>query len=227
VDIGAVYRPFGDGTTVGGDFYDVYRLSEGTWAFALGDVAGKGVEAAATTAMVRYTARAAALLGCGPAEALRILNRVMLAEPLGGTFCTVVHGVIDASADTIVINMALGGHPRPLLMDCVSGTVRPVGVPGTAIGCVPNPRLQETQIVLRDRDVIVFFTDGCIDFRADGRSMTDEGPLLEALRGGPNDRAAVLAKRVEEAALEAKGGTSRDDIAVLVVRRRGDHEGVE
>ena len=65
LDIGAAYRPFGDGTAVGGDFYDVYQLTEHKWAFDLGDVSGKGVEAAAITAMVRYTARAAALLAAG------------------------------------------------------------------------------------------------------------------------------------------------------------------
>jgi hypothetical protein len=221
VDIGAVYHPFGDGTVVGGDFYDVYQLTENTWAFDLGDVSGKGVEAAAITAMVRYTARAAALLGCGPAETLQILNRVMLAEPVGGKFCTVVHGVIEASTGTTGINMALGGHPQPLLVDGVTGNVQPVGVPGTAIGCVPDPRLTEARILLRDGDAVAFFTDGCIDFRAEGRTMTDEGPLFDALRGRPSDSAADLARRVEEATLEAKGGTSRDDIAVLVVRRKG------
>jgi GAF domain-containing protein len=225
VDIGAVYRPFGDGTAVGGDFYDVYQLTDGTWAFGLGDVSGKGVEAAAITAMVRYTARAAALLGCGPAETLEILNRAMLAESVGGKFCTVVHGVIEPSPTSIGINMALGGHPRPLLVEGATGAVRPVGVPGTAIGCIPDPTLTETRIHLSDGDAVAFFTDGCIDFRTGGRTMTDEGPLLDALRGRPRDSAAALARRVEEAALEAKGGTSSDDIAVLVVRRRSNGEG--
>ena len=227
VDIGAVYRPFGDGTTVGGDFYDVYQLTENTWAFDLGDVSGKGVEAAAVTAMVRYTVRTAALLGRGPAETLAILNRVLLGEPIGGKYCTVVHGVIEVSSTGIDINMALGGHPRPLLVEGATGDVRPVGIPGTAIGCVPDPMLTEAHVQLQKGDAVAFFTDGCIDFRSEGRTMTDEGPLLEALRDGPRDSAAALAKRVEEAALVAKGGSSSDDIAVLVVRRReaDDHTG--
>ena len=87
--------------------------------------------------------------------------------------------------------------------------------------------LTEAHVQLQKGDAVAFFTDGCIDFRSEGRTMTDEGPLLEALRDGPRDRAAALAKRVEEAALVAKGGSSSDDIAVLVVRRReaDDHTG--
>lgn len=222
LDIAAAYRPFGDGTGIGGDFYDLYALGPSRWGVVVGDVSGRGVEAAAITALARYTTRAAALLGSGPADVLHILNRVMLSEALGERFCTIVHGVLQPSADGVEVTLSLGGHPRPLLLDRRTGSARGVGTPGTAVGLVPDPVLVETQLTLRSGDVLVFFTDGCVDFHTEGGTTSDETVLLDVLRGHTEEDANELTKRLEEAVVNANGGRSADDAALLVVRAHTD-----
>lgn len=221
LDIAAAYRPFGDGTVVGGDFYDVYTVGPGRWGFVVGDVAGRGIEAAATTALARYTTRTAALLGSGPAEVLRILNQVMLTETLEERFCTIALGVLERSAGGIEVTMSLGGHPRPLLLDRRTRSVRPVGSLGTAIGLVPDPVLREARITLRDGDILVFFTDGCVDFHTEDGTTSDENVLIDVLRRHADERASELTKRLEEAVLDSNGGHTTDDAALLVVRVEG------
>lgn len=222
LDIAAAYRPFGDGTVVGGDFYDIYALGQGRWGLVVGDVSGKGIEAAAITALARYTTRAAALLGRGPAEVLQTLNRVMLSEPLGERFCTIVHGILEPSAEGVAVTMSLGGHPRPLLLSRQDGTVRAVGEPGTAVGVLSDPALLETRLTLHLGDVLVFFTDGCVDFHAEGRTQSDERLLVDVLRQHPEEDAKELTKRLEDEILNSKEGPSADDVALLVVRAQND-----
>src|SRR3954447_19663187 len=89
LDVSAAYRPAGDGQEVGGDFYDVFQISEGDWVVALGDVCGKGVEAAVVTALVRYTLRALTVQLDAPSAVLHSLNDVLL-EQGSDRFCTVV-----------------------------------------------------------------------------------------------------------------------------------------
>jgi serine phosphatase RsbU (regulator of sigma subunit) len=223
LDVAAAYHPFGDGSVVGGDFYDVYALGQGRWGLVVGDVSGKGIEAAAITALARHTTRAAAVLGLGPADVLQTLNRVMLSEPLGERFCTIVHGVLEPSTEGVAVTLSLGGHPRPLLLDRRTRIVRPVGKPGTAVGVLPDPTLLETRLNLRDGDVLVFFTDGCVDFQVDGRTTSDENVLLDLLREHADEDAVELTRRLEDEILNSKGGSSADDLALLVVRARS-HE---
>jgi len=222
LDIAAAYRPFGDGTVVGGDFYDLYAIGQGRWGLVVGDVTGKGIEAAAITALARHTTRAAALLGKGPAEVLQTLNRVMLSQPLGERFCTIVHGILEPSAEGTAVTLSLGGHPRPLLLDGRSGTVRPVGTPGTAVGVLLDPALSETRLMLHRGDVLVLFTDGCVDFRAEGRTNSDENVLVDVLREHAEENAQELTKRLQDEVLNARGGTSADDVAFVVVRAQND-----
>jgi serine phosphatase RsbU (regulator of sigma subunit) len=222
LDIAAAYRPFGDGTVVGGDFYDLYALGRDRWGLVVGDVTGKGIEAAAITALARHTTRAAALLGRGPAEVLRTLNQVMLSEPLGERFCTIVHGILEPSATGVAVTLSLGGHPRPLLLDRRTGSVRAVGTPGTAIGVLPDPALSETRLTLGRGDVLVLFTDGCVDFRAQGRTTSDETVLVDMLREHADEDVAELTKRLQDEVLNSKGGPSADDVAFLVVRAQDD-----
>jgi serine phosphatase RsbU (regulator of sigma subunit) len=222
LEVAAAYRPFGDGTVVGGDFYDIYALDPGRWGLVVGDVSGKGIEAAAITALARHTTRAAALLGMGPAEVLRTLNRVMLSQSLGERFCTIVQGILEPTPEGVAVTLSLGGHPRPLLLDGRKRRVRPVGTLGTAVGVLPDPVLAETRLTLRKDDVLVFFTDGCINFQAEGRTTSDERVLLRALREHAREDARELTSRLEDQVLNSKGGPSADDVTLLVVRAGTD-----
>jgi serine phosphatase RsbU (regulator of sigma subunit) len=218
LDIAASYRPFGDGTVVGGDFYDLYELGGGRWGLVVGDVSGKGVEAAAITSLARYTTRAAALLGSRPAEVLATLNQVLLADMLDERFCTIVLSVLQPSTEGVEVTMSLGGHPRPLLFERQTRSVRPVGTLGTAVGLVPDPLFHDSRITLRGGDVLVFFTDGCVDFRTDGGTTSDESVLPDVLREHAGEPAVDLTRRLEQAVQDSSGGQSTDDAALLVVR---------
>jgi serine phosphatase RsbU (regulator of sigma subunit) len=218
LDIAAAYRPFGDGTVVGGDFYDLFTVGPGRWGLVVGDVSGRGIEAAAMTALARYTTRASALLGSAPAEVLKILNQVVLTETNEDRFCTIVHGVLEPSAGGVEVTMSLGGHPQPLLLERRTGAVRRVGSPGTAVGLVPEPVLQETRLTLHGGDVLVFFTDGCVDFHTEDGTTSDEDVLIEVLRRHSDGNASELSDRLEEAVLRSNGGRNADDAALLVVR---------
>jgi sigma-B regulation protein RsbU (phosphoserine phosphatase) len=87
LDVSAVYRPAGDGEEVGGDFYDIFQIAADEWVVAIGDVCGKGADAAVVTALVRYTIRAAAVRLSSPAAALAVVNEVMLRHSTE-RFCT-------------------------------------------------------------------------------------------------------------------------------------------
>ena len=95
VEIAALFRPAERGQEIGGDFYDVFEIDGGRWAAAVGDVCGKGVEAATFTGMVRHTLRSVTRDAGKPSEALGALNRALLREELEGRFCTVALAIVE------------------------------------------------------------------------------------------------------------------------------------
>ena len=114
IDIAAVYRPAGDGNEVGGDFYDVVPTSGGRFVVAIGDVQGKGPEAAALTGLVRHTLRAETLHDADPAHLLRMLNRVVHRDDTD-RFCTVALAAIEPGSRHVRVRVACGGHLPPIV----------------------------------------------------------------------------------------------------------------
>jgi sigma-B regulation protein RsbU (phosphoserine phosphatase) len=142
MDIGAVYRPAGAGDEVGGDFYDVFEIGRREWVVILGDVSGKGAAAAAVTALARYTLRAAAMRSRRPSDVLRELNSALLVDG-GDRYCTVVCLRLRRDRDDqVVVTIASGGHPLPLLIG--AGPAHPVGRTGTMLGATSTPILRDT-----------------------------------------------------------------------------------
>ena len=118
---------------VGGDFYDVFRLGRDRWAFFLGDVCGKGAEAAAVTSLARYTLRAAAHGDPDPVSVLDSLNTALLAEysPAHPFYCTVLFGLLTfaapgAAPGTVAITLTGGGHPPALVIRGAARSNRPI-----------------------------------------------------------------------------------------------------
>ncbi|MDI5964975.1 PP2C family protein-serine/threonine phosphatase [Streptantibioticus silvisoli] len=164
---------------VGGDFYDLFPLDDGRWAFFLGDVCGKGAAAAALTSLTRYTLRAAAIYDPDPCTALANLDTVLKGEYQGDTprFCTAVFGVLDAEPDgSFTVTLAGGGHP-PTLAVRADGTVEPVSTAGgQLIGLLPDPHFVQTTTRLAPGDALLLYTDGLIEARtADGSMLGEEG----------------------------------------------------
>ncbi len=213
VELAARYRPTGELNEVGGDFYDVYLRSAGEWIVVIGDVTGKGAEAAATTALIRYTLRAAALRPGSAGELLGELNRAMVAQE--ATFCTVaLVSIRPAASGAAELSPCVAGHPLPLLLQADGGS-RAVAMPGTMLGYVEHPELIETRVELEPGDILLLYTDGLTEAEPPG--WTDAG-LRDRLRTCTRDDLAALLAQLEAAAVAAAAGNPRDDIALLALR---------
>ena len=217
IELAARYVAAGEGNEVGGDFYDCFRTGDGEWAVVIGDVCGKGAEAAAVTALARYTVRASATLHSdSPHVVLQDLNDAIRREAPHSRFCTVLYVSLALHGDRVTGCVASGGHPLPLVLRA-DGRVETAGLPGTLLGILPDPEIRPQNLVLRPGDSLILYTDGVIE----------ASPLDH--RFGPEQFARVVsechgrapiatARRIEDAVLGVQGGTVRDDVAVLVLR---------
>jgi serine phosphatase RsbU (regulator of sigma subunit) len=217
LEVAARFRAAGTGD-VGGDFYDLFEVGDGGWALVVGDVCGKGPDAAAVTALARYTIRAGAMQRSYPSHILSLLNDALLRQRTGADFCTVALGRFDIRPEGAILVLASGGHPLPLLLSA-DGEVKPIGRPGSLLGVLDEPDLRDEAVELDPGDSVVFYTDGVTEAGAPLRIL--EPDALEALvAAGHGLEPAALAARIERAAAEATGGELRDDIAILVARVR-------
>jgi sigma-B regulation protein RsbU (phosphoserine phosphatase) len=200
---------------VGGDFYDVFPWGDEAWAIAIGDISGKGVEAAALTALARYTVRAASMDHRQPREVLFRLNAAVLEERPTSRFLTIAFGRLRWRADSLRLTVACGGHPPPLLLR--GGRVERAARPGSLIGFLPSPDLPEKVNELQVGDVVLFFTDGLTDVRGP-TGMFGEERLVQLLKECQGLEAEAIASRLESEVLAFQAGEPRDDLALVVLR---------
>ncbi|WP_181771237.1 PP2C family protein-serine/threonine phosphatase [Amycolatopsis pittospori] len=174
---------------VGGDFYDLFPLTGGTWGFFLGDVSGKGAAAAVVTSLARYTLRSAAVYDPGPAAVLENLNTVLNQEFRGSDprFCTAVYGSLKPDSGGFAVTVASGGHP-PAVLIRANGTAEFVDTHGgMLIGALRDARFVEATIRLTPGDVLLLYSDGLTEARPAGdRVRYSEEGLMEFLNAlGP------------------------------------------
>jgi serine phosphatase RsbU (regulator of sigma subunit) len=218
VETAARFRPTGEGNEVGGDFYDVFESgSRGGWTVVMGDVCGKGPDAAAVTALARYTLRAAAMREQLPSRSLFMLNEALLRQRNDRRFCTVAYAHIEKLDEGARAGLSTGGHPLPLLLRA-DGGVEAVGAPGTVLGIFRDPDLEDHAVMLAPGDSLVFYTDGVIESRMSTNGVLDERRLAELVSTCAGRGADAIAAAVEEAAVLSQQGRPKDDIAVLVLR---------
>jgi PAS domain S-box-containing protein len=212
VRVAVRYRAAGELNEVGGDFYDVFERRGGGWAFEIGDVSGKGAEAAAVTALARHTVRTASLQPATPSDLLSTLNHALLVQRAGSEFCTVCLACLTLD-ERATLTVALGGHP-PALVLRAGGSVEAVGDPGTLLGVFADPELHEVDSPLHPGDTVLLYTDGVTEAGPAGEEIGEEGltELLAGLRGLSPDE---IVDAVEQAAVEAQEGKPRDDIALV------------
>jgi PAS domain S-box-containing protein len=216
IEAAARFRPTGEGNEVGGDFYDLFESGGRGWTVVMGDVCGKGPDAAAVTALARYTLRAAAMRERLPSRSLRLLNEALLRQRDDRRFCTVAYAYLEAHDGGVRVGVASGGHPLPMLLRA-GGTVEAVGQPGTLLGVLPDPNLEDRSLALSPGDALIFYTDGVIEGRGADPLLDEEG-LRRLLAGCAGAGADAIAAEVEKAAFASHKGPARDDIAVLVLR---------
>ena len=212
----AQYVASGEGMDVGGDFYDVFALDDGSWILVIGDVLGKGAEAAAVTALARYTVRAVAGRSPSPAATLAALNDEMLRQRNPDRrFVTAVLARLEPHADGGArLVVASGGHPPPVLLRA-GGGAEVVPCPGTLLGVEHDARSVDQEIELGPGDTLVLYTDGVTEASRE-HPLTPED-LGAALRASAPDGAAAVAREVVHLAEVGAAGAPRDDLAVLVV----------
>lgn len=215
VDVGGAYRPAGDGSEVGGDFYDVFETGRGAWGVVLGDVCGKGATAAVVTALARYTVRAEALRTPYPSAVLAGLHEVLVRyHP--DQFCTAVFAVLEPAAEGIRLTGASGGHHLPLCLRA-DGTFEAIGETGTILGMLDTPVLTDTRTILCPGDVVVLYTDGVTEARRRGEFLDDER-LCAVIAGAAEADAQGIADSIVAAVLDFQAGNARDDVAVVVLK---------
>jgi serine phosphatase RsbU (regulator of sigma subunit)/PAS domain-containing protein len=216
VAVAAVYRPAGEGADVGGDFYDLWEVPDGSFGVAVGDVCGKGAEAAALTALTRHTLRTASMHEPTPTRVLRVLNRAILQRDGSGRFCTVAYAWGQRVEDGFRVTICCGGHPLPCVLRA-DGRVERVGATGTLLGIHEDVELHDRQVELAVGDTLVLWTDGVSERRGGGELFGEARleQLLEAQRGSS---AAEIVAAIERAVVDFAPGLPQDDIAVVAVR---------
>ena len=219
MQLGAAYRPAREAAQIGGDFYDVMARPDGGWAFSIGDVCGKGVDAAVLTGQVRQSLRTAALVSDEPEHALDLVNRTLLGDGVD-TFVTVAFGVLDPGRDPDRIGgrIALGGHPPGLLLH--DGTVTEVGAGGTLVGMLESATFRTVEFGLGRGDALVLYTDGATDARGPDGLLGAE-PLRDELADCADLPAQTIADRLMQLVMKHLAGWPHDDIAFLVLRSAG------
>jgi serine phosphatase RsbU (regulator of sigma subunit) len=218
LDIAVHYEPSAP-EDVGGDFYDLFPLATVRSGFFLGDVCGKGPEAAAVTSLARYTMRTAAMLRERPNAILMDLNAALLMHSDGPVrTCTAVYGQIDMSTEAAAITLAVAGHPPPLIVR-EDGSIETTAAHGTMLGAIDDPEFHSSAVNLGLGDAIVICSDGIHDAELDGIRI-DERHVAELVTGASQASAQDLVDRIMQA-LQDVGRPLRDDIAIMALRRTG------
>jgi PAS domain S-box-containing protein len=221
LEVAAHYRAAGDQNEVGGDFYDVFASQPGVWTAVIGDVSGKGAQAAALTALTRHTLYAAALRDSSPARNLAFLDEAMRRRAQApASFSTVLYARVCPSRDSTGLTLASGGHPSPLILRA-DGRVERVEVPGTLVGILPEARFEDRDERLGPGELLLLYTDGATELRRSDLEF-GERELARALRGQAGRSAAQVVEAVGGRIDELQDGSPRDDVALLAIRTPPD-----
>lgn len=216
IDLAARYRAVGEGIEVGGDFYDVLHAGDDRWVLAVGDVSGKGADAAALTGLIRHSLGALARLTPDAQPILRAVHEILLAETgADDRYCTMVCAVLRPDAGGASLSVVCAGHPPPLVRRH-DGSVVEVPCRGVLLGAFAETVVPEPTIVrLHEGDTAIFYTDGVTEARH-GEGIFGEARLHAALEASSGD-ARALADAIVAAVDDYADGEQRDDIAVLAV----------
>jgi PAS domain S-box-containing protein len=211
VELASRYSPGDERLDVGGDFYDAFEVGKGRWGIVLGDVMGKGVDAAATTALARHTVRAAAIRNTDPTAVLQVLNEALYRHD-PDRFCTAVFAFVNPERRR-QLAVASGGHPLPLLR--TTDGVATVAAAGPLLGPFPDWDGRAARVTLEPGDLILFYSDGVTEARREGEEFGHERLLATVAATGAAG-AEDTVRRVLDA-VTAFATEPSDDVAVLAL----------
>ncbi len=217
LELASFFQPMGAGNEVGGDFYDVFIDGETCW-LVVGDVCGKGAEAAVMTGFLRHTAMAYAREGVAPSTVLERVNEAMLDQDFEGRFATAVLARMRFGENGVRLTVATAGHP-PALITRAAGKAEEFGAPGTLLGVFADPSIIDSDTLLRAGDSLSLYTDGLSEAHAPERLIS----VTEMLRALDSERPRLAQEAIDVllALADLRDAPPRDDIAVLAARVQG------
>ena len=219
VAVAVAYRPASSDVDVGGDFYDINVSPAGLVTISVGDVCGHDIHAAVVTGLVRHTINAASQHLIDPADVLRWANQAMNSNNTDGRFVSAAHAHLHPlNLDgTALLDLALAGHPFPILVPIDGGEPREIGVAGTLLGIVPDPSPTTTRIALIPGDQVVFYTDGLTENSQPRLTTEDLLLCVSQARGATaEDTQAHLIDLYDQLTRRDK----HDDVVVVVIQLR-------
>ena len=219
----ARYRAADPHAALGGDFYDVIDVGEGGWGAVVGDVCGRGHDAAALTGVVRHTVRAAVANDPRPRQVLRQTNAAVFTQLDEFRFCTAtyLHASPSGAGGGGVRVVASGaGHPRPVVVRAAGGAEL-LECGGVPLGVVADPEVTEAEVDLAPGDAVVLYTDGVTEAR-NLSGLFGEERLLEVLAAAAGGSAEEIAGALDDAVRAHRAGGD-DDLAILVIQAAGTH----
>jgi PAS domain-containing protein len=215
LDLFAAYQPASEGLEVSGDFYDVFPV-QGGWAITVGDVCGKGQEAAAMTAAARHAIRVLAHWNPDPVDVLARVNEVMLAGDYEDRFVTAKLAYLRWDGGRLHVTLASAGHPGPALVR-PDGRVDVLSGGGLPLGLFPDADPHAEELELGEDDLLFFYSDGVTDARSpDMRYFEDSLP--DELAGLAGRSAAETARMVQSLVSSFSQDELRDDMTILVAK---------
>ena len=211
-EVAVRHRPGRAGTEVGGDFYDLFEAGD-RWVAVVGDVCGKGPEAAALTALVRHTLRATARLG--PEEAVLRVHEAIQASG-ENTYCTLACAELRKAEDGLIARVSTAGHPEPRIVE-PGGKIERLEVTGPLVGILDDPVFEAQEVRLTEGSTFFMCSDGIPEARRNGEIFGDERlerSLSELARLDPDE----MLRRLEDEVVDFVAGRPRDDLALFALR---------
>jgi serine phosphatase RsbU (regulator of sigma subunit)/anti-sigma regulatory factor (Ser/Thr protein kinase) len=220
LDLAAGYQAAGEQARVGGDFYDVFEIAAGRWRFAIGDVCGKGLEAAAVTGLTRHALRILAREGHDVPTVLERLNALILQEGSAVPFVTLIHGEIVVRRGEADFHLVCAGHPPPLLLSTRDGT-RVAAESQPLLGVLEGATYRCDTCHVGPGDVLVCVTDGVTERRSGDRLLDDDNGLRRLLGECSGLNAGAIVARIQREVCDFGPGPAADDMALIVFRGQG------
>lgn len=217
------YHSASEAARVGGDFYDLFELGQDLVGITIGDVAGKGLDAAILTSLVKNAIRAhASDVGASPARVLTRANDVVFRQTPHEVFVTVFFAMLDRSDGRLIY--ANAGHTSAVIIRA-EGVNAFLHATGPLLGAFQEVAYKQSDAFLDPQDVLFLYTDGLTEARRQGELLGEER-LFELLWGMRRQEPAETVRSVIEEVLDFSGGQLNDDLALLAIQRLQAENGV-
>jgi len=217
-EVGTYYAPTHAGDAmVGGDFYDIFNLADGRVAIVIGDVSGKGIDAAAITAMVKYAIRSFIYEDPTPSQVLTRANSSVSMQLKAGSFITLCYALYDP--ETGGLSIANAGHPYPIQYLAKDGETRFIQENNLVFGITPDYKYSQVEKVLESGDVLALYTDGLIEARANNREFFGIEKAAALINKDHSLTPEGIVSSLVRECSDFAAGNLADDVAIIVLKK--------